>query len=114
MATSFTPASLVSAVIPAATTVLYTVPVSTTVKLSQMTITNTDAGLSHKVTIYLCSNASAPGTKDVLCPTIILSPGQSYSVYQAINQVLNASGTIQASCDADSLVNMKVSGIVIV
>lgn len=113
MPTSFTPAGLVSAVIPASVTNLYTVPVNSSVKLSQMTLTNTDSGASHVVSVFLCSNSASPATKDALV-TVTLAPGQTYSVYQAINQVLNASGTIQARCDADSVVNMKASGVVIV
>jgi hypothetical protein len=113
MATSFTPASLINALIPASITGMYTVPLNTSVKISQMTITNTDSGASHAVSIYLAPSSSINITRDLLV-TVVLSPGQSYSVYQAINQVLNASGTIQAQADADSVVNIKASGVLIV
>src|SRR5947208_11669471 len=101
MASTFLPASLVpGTLLPASTTVVYTAPILTTVKISQLTITNTDT-LVHKVLVYLASNSTVAGAKDLIA-SVTLSVGQSYSVYQAIDQVLAPGATIQAQCDLDS------------
>lgn len=113
MASSFTPAALVAgSLLAASITTLYTVPASTKAKISQLTVTNTDATTAHKVVVYLASSSASATAKDQIC-TVVLAPLQSFSVYQALNVTMEAGGTIQASCDADSLVTLKASGTLI-
>jgi hypothetical protein len=113
VATSFTPTSLVAgSYIPASTQVLYTVPLNTSVQIEAMTVNNTDT-VAHQVTIYLAPNsATAAGQYQVM--TRILAAGESVQVYQAVNQVMKASGTIQASCDTPGVVALHASGLAIV
>lgn len=93
-------------------TTYYTAPANTKVRINQMTLANTDS-VARVVSIYLGLNSSV-GTATDLVATIPLAPGQSYSVYQAINQVMNTLGTIQAVCDAATVVTLKASGTLIV
>jgi hypothetical protein len=114
MATSFTPTSLVAgAFIAASVQVMYTVPLNTSIQIEALTVTNTDT-VAHQVTIYLApSSATAAGQYQVL-PGRVLAAGESIQVYQAINQVMKASGTIQAQCDTPGVVAMHASGLAIV
>lgn len=113
MATSFTPITLVAGTLLGGSIgIVYTVPQLTSVQITQMTVTNTDTS-NHSVTIYLASNSTSPGRAQQLAQ-VTLTPGQCYSVYQALGQVLSAGATIQASADIDGVVNIKASGVSIV
>lgn len=112
MANNITPAPLVNGFVPGALGTLYTVPASQQAVIQQMAITNTDVVNAHKVSIYLSPNSNPGSTSDLIWSGT-LSPGQSYSVYQAIGQVLAAGGTIQAFADAATTVNMIAGGLLV-
>jgi len=58
-----------------------------------MTVNNTDT-VPHSVTVCLAPNsATAAGQSQVMIR--VLAAGESFQVYQAVNQVMRASGTIQ-------------------
>lgn len=112
MASVFTPSALVTGVLlSGGATTLYIVPVLTSVKLSQLTVMNVDT-LPHNVTVWLAPNNSA-GLNQYQIWKGSLAPGQSFSVYQAIDQVLGPGSTIQASADLDSVVSLRASGVLI-
>lgn len=114
MAQSFTPISLIAGLfVPASIQVLYTVPLLTSVQIEALTVTNTDTA-PHAVSVYIAPNSAVAGGQYTVLPGQVLAPGQSIQVYQAINKVMNASGTIQAQCDTPGVVGIQASGLSIV
>lgn len=110
MANQYNPTSLVSgSFLSTAVTSYYSVPASSNVQITQLTITNVDSSSSHAVSIYLSPNDAAI-TSDLLL-NYTLAPGESRSVFQAIGHVLPEEGTIQAVADEANLVTLKASGI---
>lgn len=89
----------------------YTVPALTKTRINQLICVNTDT-IVHQVSVYISPNSSVATAADIVA-TINLAPGQSYSVYQAINQVMASGGTIQAIADAVTSVTIKASGTLI-
>ena len=111
MASSFTPTAIISGVLlPGSVQKLYTVPVLSSVQITQLAVNNTDT-VSHAVSVYLSSTADYNVASLVWKGT--LAPGQSYPVYQAVGQTLGAGSTIQAGADLDSVVAVRASGILI-
>lgn len=114
MATNFTPISLIAGLfVPASVQVLYTVPLNTTVQIETLTVTNTDT-VAHQVSVYLAPNSAVAAGQYNVLPGRVLAAGESIQVYQAVNKVLNASGTIQAQADTPGVVAIQAAGLSII
>lgn len=108
-----TPQSLnIGALLTAAPAIYATAQLGTTVRLSQLTVTNVDGINSHQVTIYLCGSSASPTPADFLIVKV-LQPNETYIVSSSVGAVLPGGGTVQALCDTINTVNIKISGTVI-
>lgn len=92
-----------------AVTVYYTAPVNTKLRVGQCTLTNTDTN-ARVVTVYLAQGSGVPGDADKV-QTVTLAPSATYSVYTLIGDVVRAGNSIQAVCDVDAVVTLKVAGV---
>lgn len=90
--------------------VYYTAPTGTSTRVTQMAVVNTDA-VPHTISIYLATGSGAPATADYIVKGKTLQANESYVPYQALGAVLAPGTTIQAVCDANSVVVLKASGI---
>lgn len=93
-----------------AAAVYYTVPPGVNTRITQFSLTNTDA-VARTVSVYLVDNAAAPTAADTLIKDKTLAAGETWVPYQALGAVLSPGGTIQLIADAVSVVTVKASGL---
>lgn len=93
-----------------AAAVYYTAPVGTFTRITQMSVTNTDAS-PHTISIYIAADSAAPAVEDTSIKDKTLQAGETWVPFQINGTVLSPGCTIQAVADANSVVVMKSSGI---
>lgn len=107
---AYTPVKLVSGVLlNSSTTVMYTAPNGTTIRISTVVLKNTDNSNPHTVSVWIAPSAVAPNNSSYLIQKT-LAAGETYVLYQAQNLVLTPGNTIQAVCDNATVVTMFASG----
>ena len=90
--------------------VYYTAPTGTYTRVTQMSVTNTDAA-PRVVSLYIASSNAAPTATDTIVKSKTLQSNETWVPYQALGVVLSPGCTIQAVADANSVVILKSSGI---
>lgn len=78
-----------------AAAVYYTVPALTTSVIKALSICNTTAG-AITVTIYLVPSGGSAGVTNAITSGLSVAANATYVCPEAVNQVLEAGGTIQA------------------
>lgn len=96
--------------ITATATPYYASPTGTYTRITQFSLTNTDAS-PRIVQVYLSASSAAPGTADLIVKDKTLQAGETWVPYQALGAVLAPLGAIQLSADAAGVVVAKASGI---
>lgn len=94
----------------AAASTLYTAPTATKTQIQSMTLTNTTGG-AVTATVYLVSSGGTATASNTILSAKSIAAGESYKVIEAIGQVLEAGGTIQALASSATSISMVASGI---
>ena len=88
-------------------TLLYTVPSSTTTTLKQVLFANT-SGQSVAVSVYLVPSGATATTSNLMFPAIQVASNSTLTF--DLNQVLNANDMIYASASSGASINIMASG----
>lgn len=87
----------------------YTAPANTTAKIEACVLTNT-SGAGRTVTMHLVPSGGSASASNRILSAFSIAAGVSYSVDEAIGQVLETGGTLQALSDGATAVSLVVSG----
>lgn len=90
--------------------VYYTSDTGINTRITQISLTNTDS-VSRVVSIYNTPASGVPGTADTIIKNKTLQAGETWVPYQVNGLVIGPLGSLQAVCDANSVVVIKASGI---
>ena len=87
----------------------YTTPANTRTKIEACVLTNT-SGANRTVTMHLVPSGGSASASNRILSAYTVNAGASYSVDEAINQVLETGGTLQALSDGATAVSLVASG----
>jgi len=106
---SVTPKTITSAQVAATATTYYTAPANTRSIIKKLTFTNSTAG-ALTVTVYLVPLGGTAGVTNILISARSVGAGETYECFEAMGQVLQAGGFIQAL--ASSATSITIQGSV--
>lgn len=90
-------------------TLEYTAPANTRVIVDKFTVTNTD-GSSRTITVNIVPSGGSVGASNIITSAQSISAGQSTSLGEMQNHILNAGDTIYVKASVASLLVIRLSG----
>lgn len=108
MITSMTPKTITAALLTTAAAAYYTAPGGTRSKITKLTFTNTSANVVT-VTVHLVAAGGSASATNMLVPARSIGPGEVYECFEAIGQILQAGGMVQAFASTGAVVNVQGS-----
>jgi hypothetical protein len=111
MAFTITPKPIVDAqLIPAAQTLLYTVPANTYVIIDKATACNTDSSTAKKLDVWLVPAAGSIGDANRIIYELSISSKATEDITKLQNQILGPGDKVYANAETAAKINFRVSG----
>lgn len=89
---------------------LFASPANTRTRIGAFSVTNTDT-VARLLTVHLVASGGTASAANMIAKAEPIGPGQTYHVFQAIGQVLEAGDFITAFGDAASVLAARASGL---
>ena len=79
-------------------------------RVDSMTATNTDTA-AHTLTVHIVPSAGSASAGNRIISAKSIMPGETYSCFEMVGQVIPSGSFIQALSDAGSVITLTASGL---
>lgn len=107
---SLTPAVLISPQQVANATTTYYTSTGLKTRIDKLSITNPTA-TARSITIYLVPNAGAANDGTTITKDKVVNAGETWNCPDAVGQILNSGGSIQAVASAAAALTISAAGV---
>ncbi len=87
----------------------YTVPAGAVTTITQASLVNSDVA-NRTVSVYVVPAAGTAGVSNIRIKSKVLVPNETWVPFAVIGKKMAAGSTVQAICDANSVVSFDLSG----
>lgn len=107
---SITPAQLVAPQQLTASTAVYYTSTNLKTRIDKLSVTNPTAN-ARLFTLYLVPNSGAANDGTTITSLRPINAGETWNCPDAVGQILNAGGSIQAKADAATALTISAAGV---
>ncbi len=101
------PKPVAAAQLTASAATYYTTPAGARSIIKALSFTNTSASTTYTVTVYLVPSGGSASASNVIADTKAIAPKETWICNAALNEVLEAGGTLQALASIAAIVTMQ-------
>lgn len=87
----------------------YTVPAGAVTTITQASLVNSDT-VNRTVSLWVVPSGGSPNAANIRIKDKTLTPGESWVPFVIIGKKMGQGATVQAVCDANSVVSLDLSG----